>query len=76
MAAGQELPQPIDVSMEAYRIYTFHDGKVFRINNPVQLYIVGGSHRVVDAEGLTHRPERGYVGISWAPKPGQPPFVA
>lgn len=71
-----ELPQPLDISSENYRYYTYPDGSVFHIDEPVQLYIVNGSHRVIDAAGTVHRPERGFVGISWQPLRGQPPFVA
>jgi hypothetical protein len=69
-------PKALDVSSEAYRIYTYSDGGQFRIDCPVELFIVGGSHRVVDADGVTHRPERGFVGISWKPFAGAPAFVA
>lgn len=72
-----DLPAGLDISSEAYRIYTYADGKTFRINDPDQLFITeSGSHRVTDADGLTHRPERGYVAISWKPRPGRPAFVA
>lgn len=36
----------------------------------VYTYANGSTFRV------THRPERGFVGISWAAKDGQPKFVA
>ena len=65
-----------DISTELYRIYTYADGQKFRINNPVDLYLLdgGNSHRVIDAAGVTHRPTRGWVGISWKPKEGSPAF--
>lgn len=67
----------VDISSEEFRIYTYANGGKFRITKPVTLYLLnGGGHRVVDAEGVTHRPERNYVGISWKPKKDQPPFVA
>lgn len=62
-----------DVSSEQYRFYTYPNGDVFRITGPVDLYITkNGSHRVVDVDGVTHRPERGYVGISWKQSNGKP----
>lgn len=77
MTTNEAKVEPIDVGSESYRIYTYADGKRFRIENPSLLYILPcGSHRVVDEAGVTHRPERGYVGISWKPLPGQPAFVA
>jgi hypothetical protein len=67
----------VDITSEHYRTYTYADGRRFRIDNPKTLYILAnGGHRVVDKAGVTHRPERGYVGISWMPKDGEPPFVA
>jgi hypothetical protein len=67
----------IDVSSEQYRAYTYPDGVKFRINRPKTLYVLAdGGHRIVDKNDVTHRPERGYVGISWLPKDGEPPFVA
>lgn len=71
------LPAPLDISSEAFRIYAYADGKRFRINAPVSLYVLeGGSHRVVDGDGMTHRPTPGWLAISWKPKPGEPAFVA
>lgn len=67
----------VDITSEEYRTYTYADGQKFRINQPVTLYLLnGGGHRIVDKSGVTHRPERGYLGISWKPKDGQPPFIA
>lgn len=70
----------IDISSEQHRVYTYGDGKQFRIDAPVELHVLtddrGTSHRVIDADGVTHRPERGWVGISWQPKDGAPAFVA
>jgi len=67
----------VDISSEDYRTYSYANGAKFRINRPVTLYLLAdGGHRVVDKDGVTHRPERGYLGISWKSKDGQPPFVA
>jgi hypothetical protein len=71
----------IDITSEEFRVYTYADGSTFRIDSPATLYVLidekgGITHRVVDVDGVTHRPERGYVGISWAAKDGAPKFVA
>lgn len=74
------MSEPIDISMEEYRIYTYKTGQTFRIDEPSMLHVIadenGVSHRVVDKVGITHRPERGWVGISWKPHDGAPAFVA
>ena len=70
----------IDISSEAFRTYTFADGSTFTIKHPAELHVIederGTSHRVIDKAGVTHRPTRGWVGISWKPLDGAPPFVA
>lgn len=74
------MTNAIDISSELYRLYTYTSGATFRIDEPVELHILtddnGTSHRVVDKSGKTHRPERGWVGISWKPRDGEPAFVA
>lgn len=70
----------LDISSEQSRTYTYANGATFTIEAPVGLHVIndekGTSHRVVDANGTTHRPERGWVGISWTAKEGEPKFVA
>jgi hypothetical protein len=74
------MSKELDISSEASRTYTYGNGAKYTILSPVSLHIIeddrGVSHRVIDEAGVTHRPERGWVGISWLPKPGQPAFVA
>lgn len=65
-------PAPISIANESFREYVYPEGSVYRIDQPVDLYIVNGSHRVVDERGITHRPERGYVGIRWVQIDGRP----
>jgi len=65
-----------DISSEQFREYVYGDGRVFTVDRPAMLFIVGGSHRVIDIHGMTHRPERNSVGIRWKARPGQPLFVA
>jgi len=70
----------IDIATEQWRIYTYPNGDTFKISQPMMLWVIaderGTTHRVVDKEGVTHRPERGWVGISWLPAPDAAPFVA
>lgn len=61
-----------EISNEVFREYVYPDGSVFRIERPTHLFILNGSHRVVDAAGVTHRPERGYLGIRWQQNDGKP----
>lgn len=74
------MTEPLDISSEEYRFYTYADGARFRIDLPALLHVLtddnGISHRVIDKDGLTHRPERGWIGISWKPRVGSPAFVA
>ena len=44
-----------DISKELWREYDFQ-GRVYRINNPVTLYLRNGgtTHRVVDTDGIAH----------------------
>lgn len=76
---GLEIPEKAgtDISSESYRIYTYANGSQFRIDSPETLHVLASdNHRVIDADGVTHRPTRGWVGISWKPRPGAPAFVA
>lgn len=70
----------IDITSEAFRVYHYSDGKQFRIELPTRVHVVvddrGATHRIEAADGQTYRPERGWLAISWEPKPGQPAFVA
>lgn len=67
-----------DISAEMYREYTFPDGSVTRIDNPETLYlkdgdhpeIGGGSHRVIDLDGVAHYIPRGWIHLKWNNKPG------
>lgn len=69
--------KPIDISSEQVRIYTYDDCTSFEIEQPAVLFITeSGSHRVIDKDGMVHRPTPGYVGISWRVCEGCPYFVA
>lgn len=75
------MTKELDISSEAQRTYYYGNGETFIISDPVTLFILiddngGVSHRVLSGDGETYRPERGWVGISWRPRDGQPAFVA
>ncbi|MER8640985.1 hypothetical protein [Mesorhizobium sp. M1252] len=57
-----------DITVEAWREYHYGDGTYF-IKGPTTLFLKrddrGDSHRVVDANGVTHYPRRGWLAISW-----------
>lgn len=51
-----------DISSEQWREYDFA-GRVYRIENPVRLYVGTTTHRVVDKAGIAHCvPAPGYQG--------------
>lgn len=69
--------EPLGITSEANRTYHYPDGSAFTIEAPYKLYVTdSGSHRVVAQDGRTYRPERGWIAISWQPKPDAPEFVA
>lgn len=74
------MTKELDISTEASRTYTYGNGSKFTIDSPATLHIIedekGATHRVIDANGGTHRPERNWVGISWIAKDGAPKFIA
>ena len=45
-----------DISTEQWREYDYGNGRVYRIETPVTLYIKegGSGHRILDKEGVTH----------------------
>jgi len=54
---------------EEWREYDFYD-RVYRINNPVKIYVGTTTHRVVDSEGIVHCvPKPGSYGcvLRWKP---------
>lgn len=60
-----------DISTETWREYDF-EGRIYRIENPKELYIGTTTHRVVDAKGVTHCvPAPGYQGcvLRWEATP-------
>ncbi|MET3826604.1 hypothetical protein ABIC16_002297 [Sphingomonas sp. PvP055] len=68
------MTNPVDISNEEYRIYTYPNNSEYRINSPLALHVIqdgkGPTHRVTDNFGMTHLPERGWVAIAWKPRDG------
>lgn len=65
-----------DISSEAERIYTFPNGRTYRVANPEQLHVSdSGGHRLFDGTYCYYiQPKEGWV-IRWLVKDGQPHFV-
>lgn len=64
-----------DISSEQYREYVYDRG-IYKIINPVELHVTeSGSHRIIDAAGITHRPATDWLSLRWLPKPDMPAFV-
>lgn len=62
--------QAKDISKELYREYDF-SGRVYRIDEPVSLFIGNTTHRVIDSKGVAHcLPSPGNHGcvLRWMPK--------
>lgn len=71
------MTQSLDIRSEVERTYHYRDGASFTVPQPHELHLTeSGSHRIVSLNGRTYRPERGWLAISWQPRPGQPAFVA
>lgn len=66
-----------DISSEKYREYTYPEGATIRIENPLYLHVKedSGSHRVWDAQGVSHRISPGWIELKWEVKEGEPHFV-
>ena len=68
--AGVMSMEPKDITAEAWREYDF-DGRVYRINNPQQLWVGSTTHRVRDLAGVVHcLPAPGQCGcvLRWEPR--------
>lgn len=67
-----------DLSDEIYREYEFPSGRIYRISDPVGVYIRNGgtTHRVVDQKGVAHCIPFGgknEVVLRWKNRPGRDP---
>jgi hypothetical protein len=65
----------MEITTEEWREYRYSNGDVYRIENPTHLWLKsderGDSHRILDADGSTHYPRRGWVAIVWS-APAEP----
>lgn len=69
--------QSLDLTSEEWREYDFN-GRIYRIDQPKELYVGTTTHRVVDASGIVHCvPAPGYCGcvLRWASKTGSKSVV-
>lgn len=65
-----------DISSEQAREYTFPDGTIVRIENPLQLNVSeSGGHRIFDAFGSSHYIPKGWIHLQWWVFPDKPNFV-
>ncbi len=83
-ASAQKLPNSkyteASLTDELFREVVFHDGRVYRIDDPVALIIREGgkTHRVVDSAGIVHcyaAPETGQTVIRWKSREGRKPVA-
>ena len=64
-----------NISSESWREYDFN-GRIYRINSPVSLWVGTTTHRVLDSTGVVHCvPNIGHNGcvVRWQVMPGFPP---
>lgn len=65
-----------NIQDESWREYVYPDGSVYRINSPYMLWIFEGksgwTQRILDTDGVTHRPQPGWLAIRWEARPGHP----
>lgn len=60
---------------EEYRVYTFSGGSTLRIEQPRWLHVKnkekGDSHRVIDADGVSHYVHPGWLAVSFKAPEGE-----
>ena len=72
-ASGLEFK---DISSEYWRRYTFGDGFVVTIKEPLRLHVSkSGGHRLFDASGICHYIPSGWKELCWSVRNGEPHFV-
>ncbi len=65
-----------DISTEASRRYRYPREEYIVIEAPVALNVSkAGGHRILDGKGVSHYVPRGWIGLSWVAKDGEPHFV-
>lgn len=65
-----------DISTEETRRYQYKGEEYVVIENPIALNVSkAGGHRVLDGQGLSHYIPKGWIGLSWKARDGQPHFV-
>jgi hypothetical protein len=69
-----KAPEFVDISNEIYRTYEFANGGKVTITAPVKLSVrrkpEGDSHRVIDADNVSHYIPAGWIHLFWQGKGG------
>ena len=50
---------------EAWRSYTYPNGDILEIINPIALSISGSGHYVIDSEGVVNFFPKGFIRLRW-----------
>ncbi len=65
-----------DISSEATRRYQYRGEEFITVDNPIALNVSkAGGHRILDGQGVSHYIPKGWIGLSWKAKEGNPHFV-
>ena len=65
-----------DISSEAWREYILPGNNIIKIENPVFLNVSRNhSHRIFDAQGISHYIPFKWIHLRWQAKEGSPHFV-
>ncbi len=64
-----------DISNELYRVYTFPNGEVVRIDKPLRIAVSQRGHRIETQDRVGHYVPLGWIHIEWVVKDGTPVFV-
>lgn len=65
----------VDISSEQSRTYVFPGGNEVTIQQPTQLSVSAGGHRLLDYYGTSYYVPKGWILLRWNAKDGQPHFV-
>jgi len=57
---------------EAWRSYTYPDGSILEVKDPIALSISGSGHYVVSSEGVVNFFPIGFIRLRWQGKDGGP----
>jgi len=60
------------IEKEAWRDYTYSNGTILRVDNPIALSISGSGHYVVDSEGVVNFFPNDFIRLRWQGEDGGP----